>query len=130
MTRDEWRISLPQLCMSCLGTGGYWPLEVHEIERRSHAPKSWQHTCNYLLLCKTCHENQFATMPHAEQMAVKARRDRMHFNLDAWLRLRDPDLAAPDRVTIEEITSAFAERYGAQLAPWLRSGHLLSIVAS
>jgi hypothetical protein len=77
--------------------------EVHEIERKSHAPKRWAHRCNYLLLCHQCHSGPFAAMPHAKQLAVKLVRDPNHFELVTWLRLRDPELRAPERVTIADV---------------------------
>ena len=40
---------------------------------------------------------------HAEQLAIKWRKDHLNFDLDDWLRLRDPDLKAPTRVTFEDI---------------------------
>ena len=83
-----------------------WPgLEVHEIERKSHAPKSWGNTANYLLLCQRCHAGVFATMPHAKQLAVKLIKDFEHFDLYEWLRIRDPELRAPERVTMDEVLS-------------------------
>jgi len=42
-------------------------------------------------------------MSHAEQLAYKLRCDPDHFDLDAWLRLRDPELRAPQRVRMEDI---------------------------
>ncbi len=106
--RLEWRwLFLPQ-CMICgwheddRMTSLRW-LEVHEIERRSAAPTRWADRCNYLLLCNLCHMDRVPLMDHAEQLSIKWRRDPEHFDLDAWLRLRDPELRAPVRVTMEEI---------------------------
>jgi hypothetical protein len=42
-------------------------------------------------------------MSHAEQLACKLKADRDHFDLDSWLRLRDPELYAPHRVRMEDI---------------------------
>lgn len=78
-------------------------LQVHEIERKSHASRRWGVSCNYLLVCGECHEGVFATMPHARQLAIKWLKDRTHFNLEQWLRIRDPDLKAPDRVTMGDV---------------------------
>lgn len=102
-TREEWRLSQLQRCMFCGAVPSWLPLAVHEIERRSHAPTRWAAKCNYLLLCEPCHAGPFATMPHARQLAVKLVADSTHFDLQAWLRLKDPLLAAPDRVTASEI---------------------------
>src|SRR3990172_5857753 len=87
-------------CMGC-GIQQNW-LQIHEIERRSHGRK-WAHTCNYLLLCVSCHAGPFATMPHAEQLAHKLYWDPEHFDLQAWLRIGDPTLSAPYRVTLREV---------------------------
>lgn len=101
--RLDWRLSQVQRCMYCGQEPSFLPLAVHEIERRSHAPDRWGVRCNYLLVCDKCHSGPFATMPHAKQLAVKWICDTEHFDLDAWLRLRDPRLQAPKRVTMAEI---------------------------
>lgn len=101
--RENWRLEHPQLCMSCGGSSSWPPLAVHEIERRSHAIKCWGHRCNYLLICQACHAGPFACMPHARQLAFKLIADPAHFDLDAWLRLKDPELHAPERVTMREV---------------------------
>lgn len=105
--REVWRAATPDQCMYC-GTleCNAWPgLEVHEIERKSQAPKTWGSTCNYLKICNRCHAGPFATMDHSKQLAVKLIKDFEHFNLMEWLRLRDPQLRAPERVTMDEILS-------------------------
>jgi len=105
--REEWRQETPDCCMYC-GTleVNAWPgLDIHEIERKSHAPNAWGDRCNYLKLCRRCHAGPFANMDHARQLAVKLIRDPEYFDLWAWLRLRDPQLNAPDRVTMDEIVS-------------------------
>jgi len=81
-------------------------LEIHEIERRSHAPKRWANRCNYLLVCFACHSDRIPFMLHAKQLNIKRRRDPEHFNLEEWLRIADPELRAPNRVTMEEIEEA------------------------
>ena len=104
--REGWRCEMPPSCMICdwyENSGQYRWLETHEIERRSHAPTRWAHRCNYLLLCNQCHHERIPLMSHAEQLAFKWNRDRKHFDLDGWLRLRDPDLNAPNRVSMEDI---------------------------
>ena len=83
----------------CMGCGKRRSgLHVHEIERRSHAPTRWAHRCNYLLLCPTCHGGAFDCMPHAEQLGYKLYWDWRHYDLVAWLRLRDPEMRARARV--------------------------------
>lgn len=102
--RTLWRSRFSR-CMWC---GACDILEVHEISRRSAASRAWGVRSNYLLLCGSmspnrCHEEHFSTMPAARQLAVKFLQDRLHFNLEEWLRIEDPELRAPHRVTQEEI---------------------------
>lgn len=100
----------PQLCMSCGGKGDWRGLNIHEVQRRSHAAKSWWHPCNALLLCVPCHEGPFATMPHVEQLAVKFRSDPEDYDLEVWLELFDPaydrDPTGPAYITQEEVEDA------------------------
>lgn len=77
--------------------------DIHEIERRSHAPWRWAHDCNYLFVCNGCHAKKLDTMPHAEQLAYKFLRDPVCYSLKDWLMIRDPELKAPERVTQEEV---------------------------
>lgn len=105
--REAWREETVDFCMWCGASGGssfgFNRLQIHEIERKSHASGRWGVRCNYLLLCPKCHGEVFDTLPHAHQLAVKLMNDPAHFDLDEWLRLRDPALLAPERVTLEEI---------------------------
>lgn len=105
--REDWRAVTPDFCMWCGAAGqasfGYSPLHIHEMERRSHASGRWGVRCNYLKLCNDCHADVFDTMPHAKQLAVKLVKDPDHFDLEQWLRLRDPALLAPERVTMDDI---------------------------
>jgi hypothetical protein len=100
--REAWRANTPDVCMYC-GVSGIYGLEVHEIDRKSHARNRWGVRCNYLKLCRTCHANAFASMPHDRQLAVKLICDVDNFDLEEWLRIRDPELRAPDRVTMTDI---------------------------
>jgi hypothetical protein len=107
--RNAWRDIFTQ-CMWCSHnrtwvsvSRGAHELDIHEIERRSHAPRSWGVRCNYLRLCRECHQGMFASLDHAHQLAVKLVADPDHFDLDAWLRIRDPELTAPNRVTLSDI---------------------------
>ena len=105
--RTEWALAHWKTCMGCGRTQWSWafyPLECHEIERRSHATGRWAALCNLLMLCRDCHAGPFATMQHARQLAHKLFWDSENFDLDAWLRLRDPALLAPNRVTYAEIS--------------------------
>jgi hypothetical protein len=101
--RVEWANSKPPKCMACGARNGWPPLSVHEIERRSHAPDTWCHRSNLMLLCASCHEGPFASMPHVKQLAYKWLADKDDFHLMHWLRLRDPLLRAPNRVTMEDV---------------------------
>mgnify|MGYP001569822588 CR=1 FL=1 len=101
---------------SCMGCGKKKSgLQIHEIERRSHAPGRWAHRCNYLLLCATCHGWTFDCMPHSQQLTHKLYWDPEHFDLEKWLRIRDPDLVAPRRIEMAEIIMwipELKERFG------------------
>jgi hypothetical protein len=112
--RRAWKHEQPSRCMFCSASPQWPELQVHEIERRSQAPRTWAQRCNYLLLCQPCHAGQFATMPHAKQLALKFVRDRSHYDLQEWLRIKDPIGRAPDRVTQEEV-----DRFVAELIPLL-----------
>lgn len=95
------------------------PLETHEIERRSHGPRlRWAHRCNYFRACRQCHEGPLATMPHAKQLAYKQLSDHRHYDLSLWLKIRDPDLRAPKRVTQEDV-DAYLDSLGKDgHTPW------------
>lgn len=101
--RELWRKQTPDACMYCGQMNVHFPLEIHEIERKSHAPERWGVRSNYLKLCRYCHSHEFAAMPHAKQLAVKLCRDIDNFDLDEWLRIRDPELRAPERVTLQDV---------------------------
>jgi hypothetical protein len=108
--REDWRARKAELCMVCgwesgsrSGWGQFKWLETHEIERRSQAAGRWARPCNYLLVCNLCHAGPLAAMPHARQLAHKLAGDAEDFDLEVWLRIRDPDLRAPERVTMDEI---------------------------
>ena len=110
VARIEWRLSVNEECMLCKWAekcGGFRWLETHEIERRSHAAGRWAHPCNYLLVCNACHAEMIPTMSHAMQLAIKWMNDPTNFDLDVWLRLRDPELTAPERVTMEDVEACF-----------------------
>lgn len=103
--RETWRASVQDVCMSCGAEEvNSWPgLQIHEIERRSQAPKAWGELCNYLLLCPTCHMGPFATMAHDRQLACKLISDPNNFDLEEWMRIRDPVLTAPYRVLLQDV---------------------------
>jgi len=89
----------------CMGCGRQkWNLHIHEIERRSQAPRRWCHRSNFLLLCQDCHSGEFDAMAHPRQLAHKLWWDAENYDLDAWLRLRDPELKAPLRVMSGSVT--------------------------
>jgi hypothetical protein len=58
---------------------------------------------NLLKLCEKCHSGVFDTLDHVVQLAVKRDRDFSSYDLQAWLRIRDPELRAPNRITQEEV---------------------------
>lgn len=83
-----------------------WPttLQVHHIERRAHAIKSrYDIPENFFLTCLECHNSALDIMPHPLQLNYKMKFDLEHYDLEKWLRIRDPELRAPDRVTQEEV---------------------------
>ena len=106
--RQAWRDSTPAICMHCCNPEDWNGLQTHEIERRSQAQRTWGHRCNYLLLCERCHAGPFAAMPHSQQLAIKLIRDPNYFDLKEWLRLKDPELKAPERVTLSEVVAHLA----------------------
>lgn len=108
--RMAWRDEMPDLCMYCrhregayATDGGYRWFEVHEILSRAQAPNNWGFRANYLKLCQFCHP-KVAALPHAEQLAIKKLRDRKHYNLDVWLKRRNPN--AMEYVTEDEARRA------------------------
>jgi hypothetical protein len=104
--RDEWKNSMPQVCCGCGRAIPRKLLQIHEIERRSQAQRTWGHRSNYLLLCAGCHAGDFDSMPHADQLARKLLHDPEHFDLNVWLKIRDPELRAPQRVTLREVLTS------------------------
>lgn len=102
--REAWRDSMSNCCMIC-GAINVWPaLQIHEICPRSAAPNRWWHRCNALLLCQQDHDNIWSKSD-AEQLAIKAVCDPVHFDLVAWLRIGDQELRAPDRVTWSDVAA-------------------------
>ena len=104
----EWRASTPNLCMSCENANVSWldkrhGLQLHHIEGRRF--KGANIRANYLKLCSACHADVFHSMPKPMQLAYKLLRDARHYDLQAWLRICDPELNAPDRVTQEEVSN-------------------------
>ena len=104
--RGNWSMGFNH-CWICGNEGrGVMALQTHEMERRSHAPNHrWADTCNYFRTCSRCHMDDLAAMPHAKQLAYKYIHDKDTFDLGKWLRLRDPELNAPQRVTDQEVMS-------------------------
>jgi hypothetical protein len=57
-------------------------------------------------------------MPHAKQLAYKQLSDHRHYDLSLWLKIRDPDLRAPKRVTQEDV-DAYLDSLGKDgHTPW------------
>lgn len=102
--REAWKSSQKNRCMYChFIPRSMNKLQIHEIERRSHCKGRWAARCNMLVLCETCHSTVFATMSHAEQLSIKIREDPDNYDLQEWLRLKDVRLAAPFRVTEDDV---------------------------
>ena len=47
--------------------------------------------------------DDLAAMPHAKQLAYKYIHDILHYDLNAWLKVKDPELRAPNRVMEDEV---------------------------
>ena len=102
--RKEWAQSRKRCWVCGAKHHAGFPLETHEMERKSQAPHhAWAAKENYFCACKKCHMDDLAAMPHAKQLAYKYIHDILHYNLEAWLRIKDPDLRAPSRVTEDEV---------------------------
>ena len=106
--RIEWRDAQKPVCMRCLRKFGWlqdsyrWP-EIHEILSRAQAPNNWAFRANYLVLCNPCHAS-IGELSHAQQLAIKLRRDPGNYDLQEWLRRRNPN--AMEYVTEDEVRSA------------------------
>lgn len=105
-----WRQGVPGICFVCCGKGDWRGLQVHHIQRKSGGmPKARRDRPeNLFLCCAPCHEGPLATMPHAQQLALKWVHDKCnHPHLPsfvlAWLLIYDPGLVAPERVTPAEV---------------------------
>jgi hypothetical protein len=110
--RAEWARSRLPFCMSCGCKGGFTGLQIHEITRRAQASTRWACRSSYLLLCQSCHESDFASMAHTDQLAIKKVKDPEYYDLQKWLRISDPELKAPRRVTEEEVSEAVVRIFG------------------
>lgn len=115
--RKGWANSFNRCWMCGARSHSGLPLETHEMERRSHGPQMrWAHRCNYFRACHRCHDGPLATMPHHKQLAYKLLADPKNYDLDSWLKIRDPDLRAPIRVTQQEVDES-VETLNGEL-PW------------
>jgi hypothetical protein len=76
-------------------------LEVHEILSKADLPNRWWFRANALLLCNPCHQ-ELPSRGDAAQLAIKRRCDPAHYDLEEWLRRRNP--AAMEYVTEEEVS--------------------------
>lgn len=117
--RKEWAANQAK-CWIC-GVSSYagFPLETHEMERKSQAPHhAWANLNNYFCACKKCHMDDLAAMPHARQLAYKYIKDIENYDLESWLRLRDPDLKAPNRVMEDEVMDALKEIILSEEVAW------------
>jgi len=83
--------------------------EVHHICRQSQAPKRTRdHPSNLFICCSACHARVLDACDVSFVLAKKLLRDPEHFSLEAWLRIKDPQLVAPERVTLREIARHLA----------------------
>jgi hypothetical protein len=88
--RDAWAKSKHQRCMLC----GIFikSLDIHEILRKSQAPKTWAFPANYLLLDRFCHNSPEIASTTREnlitQLAVKLIRDPENYDLQTWITTR------------------------------------------
>lgn len=117
--RKEWA-SKQTKCWIC-GVSSYagFPLETHEMERKSQAPHhAWANLNNYFCACKKCHMDDLAAMPHPRQLAYKYIKDINNYDLESWLRLRDPELKAPNRVMEDEVMGAVKEIILSEEVAW------------
>lgn len=69
------------------GTSSLVQMDVHEMVRRSHAPKQWCIEPNFLLVCRRCHDEKLPNMPVAKQLAYKMLCDPLHFSVDEINRI-------------------------------------------
>ena len=107
--REEWRALMPMVCMDCGIQQRHAPrkfLEIHEILTRASLPGAWYFRANIILLCGPCHFKQQARNKESMTrcLAVKALRDPLHYDLELWLKTRNPK--AMQYITQEEIDDA------------------------
>lgn len=103
-----------EFCECFLCRMNQWDLQLHHIERRGQVHcerEDWPE--NWMLVCGSCHRGPLATMPHAKQLAYKwiadaAGHATLDSFLDRWLRIKDADLKAPQRVTVAEVQAEIA----------------------
>ena len=92
--REAWRSEMIPYCMDCGIPQDYAPrrfLEIHEILPRSYLRNNWHSRMNILLLCADCHFRQQARNRDSmiRCLAIKQLRDPLHYDLQAWLKLRN-----------------------------------------
>ena len=108
--RHAWVSRIKTVCWVCGHDWGKWTIDqrtyqTHHIQRRSSCYPNWHDVeCNLLACCALCHETRLASMPHAEQLAMKLLNDPLAYNLEMWLHCRDgPVLRSAERVTGEDV---------------------------
>jgi hypothetical protein len=79
---------------------------VHEIAKRSQAPKQWGERCNYFLACNPCNCTvlEDATLPY--QFAIKLLNDAKHYDRRRVNVLRG---RAPDAISESDVMRALSE---------------------
>ena len=90
--RDQWSDSTPPECMICGKKNVRF--DIHEILRRSQAPRGWGFVENYLKLCRSCHDSELIThsnyMSICIQLRIKSEKDPENYDLEKWNLARNP----------------------------------------
>lgn len=111
MDDDELKLAWRQSQRKCWLCNKTWACDLHHVERRSHGSTADQ-PCNWFAACRECHDGPLAAkVKHPEQLCLKMLADPMHFSLERWLRIADPELRAPCRVTFHDILAHVGKYY-------------------
>jgi len=96
-------------CWNCGWRPGLWSnvwprrLETHEMVRGPNRWKAFPDPRCWIRTCNLCHEEEFATMPIAKQLAIKKLVDPEHYSRIAvnLLRVRDEEAVSKNQVDAE-----------------------------
>ena len=104
-TIEDWLDGLIEGCKCWwCGVELYGRREVHHVERRSHAPRDRRdHPANLFVTCPECHRGVLDFADQSQVLARKMLRDPENFDLKTFLRIADPSLNAPERISLREI---------------------------